>query len=453
MDRYPLYKREIETWQLLVHVCRRWRFVVFASPRRLNLQLGCTPGTPVRDRLDIWPALPLIVEADGTIYSKPVDNIVIALGHSDRVCRIDFRGVTRGLQWDKVLAAMQVPFPALTDLLLHFDDDETAPIIPDTFLGGSAPRLRYLQMDYAPFPGITNLALSATHLVSLNLSDIPRLGYISAEAMATCLSVLTNLDNLTLSFYDELLYLRPHRRPPPMTRSILPHLKRVWFKGANQYLDDLVARVDAPQLYDLSMAFPLEQMDFDTPHLVQFISRTPTFQEPNEAYVILDGLDSNVKLHSASATFCVEISYEDFEAKPQPSLIAQVCNMCFPPLPTVENLRVEVFIEDISEFDYNDPIEDDEWLELLLPFTAVKNLYLSKKSAPHIAAALQKLIGSRITEVLPGLQNILVEGLEPSGTLQEYIGQFITARQLSGHPIAVSDWHRWDPVHMELVLD
>ena len=46
-------KTRIEEWQSLVHVCRRWRSLVLASPRRLNLQLYCTPKTPARDTLDI----------------------------------------------------------------------------------------------------------------------------------------------------------------------------------------------------------------------------------------------------------------------------------------------------------------------------------------------------------------------------------------------------------------
>ena len=437
-------KEDIEAWRSLVHVCRRWRCLVFASPRRLNLQLVCTSRTHIRERLDVWPPLPLVV--DGIVSSTPVHNIVVALGHRDRVCRIYFGGVTRGLQWDKVLAAMQVPFPALTDLQLLCPNREMAPIIPDTFLGGSAPRLRSLDINDIPFPGIPKLLLSATHLVKLTLSNIPHSGYISPEAMATCLSVLTNLDTLVLSFYVEFIYFRPHRRPPPMTRSILPNLNTFWFSGASQYLDDLVAQLDAPRLYHLSMTFPLEQMNFDTQHLAQFISRTPTSQEANEAHVILDGVDAEVDIRSASddhARLCVKISYEDLRAKPEPLFIAQVCTICFPPLPTVENLRVGVFVENLSVLDYDPPIEDDQWLEVLRPFTAVKNLYLSKQFAPRIAAALQKLIGSRITEVLPGLQSIFVEGLEPSGTLRECIGQFITARWLSGHPIAISDWHKF----------
>ena len=70
----------------------------------------------------------------------------------------------------------------------------------------------------------------------------------------------------------------------------------------------------------------------------------------------------------------------------------------------------------------NDVIEDTLLLlKLLLPFTAVKNLYLSKEFSPSIAAALQELVGDRIIEVLPSLQNIFVEGLKPSGPFQEII--------------------------------
>ena len=67
----------------------------------------------------------------------------------------------------------------------------------------------------------------------------------------------------------------------------------------------------------------------------------------------------------------------------------------------------------------------------------MKNLYPSKEFAPGIAAALQELIGDRIIEVLPNLQNIFVERLEPSGSIWKNIGQFVAARQLLGRPIVI----------------
>jgi hypothetical protein len=33
---------QLDAWHALVHVCRRWRSLVFASSRRLNLRILCT---------------------------------------------------------------------------------------------------------------------------------------------------------------------------------------------------------------------------------------------------------------------------------------------------------------------------------------------------------------------------------------------------------------------------
>jgi len=83
-------------------------------------------------------------------------------------------------------------------------------------------------------------------------------------------------------------------------------------------------------------------------------------------------------------------------------------------------------------------------LDLLRPFTAVKDLYLSKQFVPRIAPALQELAGGRTTDLLPTVQNIFLEGFQPSGLDQEIegIGQFISARQLTNRPVAISVWRR-----------
>jgi hypothetical protein len=52
---------------------------------------------------------------------------------------------------EKVLAAMHGPFPELT-ILEFLSESETAPVIPDIFLGGDAPRLRTLSLTHIPFP-------------------------------------------------------------------------------------------------------------------------------------------------------------------------------------------------------------------------------------------------------------------------------------------------------------
>ena len=70
-------RRGIGAWQSLVHVCRRWRSLVFESPPRLNLRLYCAPETPTKDALDVWPALPLTVWGQMTVSGA--ESIIAAL--------------------------------------------------------------------------------------------------------------------------------------------------------------------------------------------------------------------------------------------------------------------------------------------------------------------------------------------------------------------------------------
>ncbi len=427
------FKRGIEVWQLLVHVCRRWRSLVFGSPRRLNLRLLCAPETPARDALDVWPSLPLLINGDMTLRLGP-DNIVAALGQSNRVCQVNLSGLA-DRQLETILAAMQVPFPELTELALSSYDVEQ-PVIPDSFLGGSSPRLRTFDLEGIPFPGLPKLLSSATHLAHLNLSNIPHSGYISPEAMADLLSVLSSLQILVLEFQSP--QSRPNwegRRPPPSKCSVVPALINFYFKGVIEYLENLVTYIDAPQLdhSHLFLTF-INQIDFDSPRLAQFISRTPILADCDAHVEFYDGA---VGVRLSSHLRDIEIQFSCGEPDQQLSSVAQVCNTCLPPLSMIEGLYIEHhYLQLVWR---NEAIENTQWLELLLPFTAVKDLYLSKGFAPGIAASLQEIVR---TDVLPSLQNIFVEGLEPSGPFQESIGQFVSARQHSGHPIVISVWER-----------
>jgi hypothetical protein len=290
-------EKKIEVWRTLVHVCRKWRNIVFESPRRLELRLYCTAGTPVMKTMGVWPLLPIVIWGDGhEIWG--VDNIIAALKHNDRVCRIDLWRVPSS-QWQTVLAAMQNSFPTLTRLQLEFND-ETTPVIPTSFLGGSTPRLQRLFLNGVPFPGLLKLLLSATDLAYLCLWRIPYSGYISPEAMVACLSVLTRLEKLYIGFESPLCRPdRGSRRPSPPTRTVLPVLTKLRFKGASEYLEDLVARIDAPLLEKLGITF-FHQLMFDTPQLTQFISRTPNLKARDQARVFFSEWEVSITLPQTS---------------------------------------------------------------------------------------------------------------------------------------------------------
>jgi hypothetical protein len=118
----------------------------------------------------------------------------------------------------------------------------------------------------------------------------------------------------------------------------------------------------------------------------------------------------------------------------QLSSLEQVCTSCLPFLSTLEDLYIHEYPQ--SQPDWKDNIENRVWLDLLHPFTAVKNLYISEKISLHIGPALQE---GRTTEVLPTLENIFLEGQESSGPVQKGIGQFVAARQASRR-VTISRW-------------
>jgi len=113
----------------------------------------------------------------------------------------------------------------------------------------------------------------------------------------------------------------------------------------------------------------------------------------------------------------------------------QVCISTFTQtfIPTVEHLYIS---------DYHACRPNSQWLDLLRLFTCVKNLYLSRQMARRIPPALQDPVGERETEVLPALQSLYLEELDPSERVKEAIGKFVDARQLSNRPIAVFKWDR-----------
>lgn len=113
------------SWPRLVHICRKWRCIVFASQRVLRLRLYCTHRVPLWKTLDCWPAsVPIVVEYGGSRGLDPPtpedeDNIIAAVKQSDRIGSISLT-VTNSLL--EKLSAIKRPFPKLEDLIILTQD-------------------------------------------------------------------------------------------------------------------------------------------------------------------------------------------------------------------------------------------------------------------------------------------------------------------------------------------
>ena len=430
-------------WHRLIHVSRRWRTVVFASPNFLHLRLVCDPRTRV-DLIGIWPPLPIIIR-DMDDWHMPEDyDFDAVIMHHNRVCEIYFHHLTSS-QLQRLAAAMQNPFPALKHLMLGSASYYgcPTPALPDGFLDGSATSLQSLTLNSIPFPALPRLLLSTTQLVRLTLRNIPPSGYISPDVIALSLAVLTNLESLTIEFEFSPSHF-DRRHPPPPRRILLPVLTRFEFKGVSEYLEDLVSSIDAPLLDSIWITF-YYQLAFDIPQLSHFMkrtTRTTRSEALNEVHVDFDHSGVQVGYLAPTRIFvqktglrisCRELDY-------QLSSLEQVSPSFLPSIHMVEHLYIYRSRDLPSQWEDN--IEDVHWEEFFLSFTAVRNLYVSKKFTKCITFALQQLDGGTLVTVLPALENIFLEGPQVSGPGQEVIKRFVARRQFLGHPVTVSRWNR-----------
>jgi hypothetical protein len=422
-------------WRKLVHVCQRWRYIIFASPRHLMLHITCTVRTPVRAMLDIWPAFPIEISSP---YDPVEDNIIAVLAeHRDRICRIDVCLTSSG--YSRFATAMQERFPALTFLTLR--SKETLLELPDSFLGGSAPFLQYLDLDCIPFPTLPKLLLSTNGLVSLRLRSKPYHDFISPEAMATSLSRLTRLRSLSISF--EALASPPFpRRRPPLTRFVLPSLTHLRFEGGTEYLEDLVAQIDAPLLQTSHISF-FDDSTFGFQQLHRFISSSGTLRSLNCAKVFFGSTSTTFTLYSPALEILQNKLVLFIPHRPRRlgnGRLRSTVYICRPPLSLMSRIEQLEMVSYESYSTWHADMDNTMWLELFQLFMAVRVLHISYCLRGFILSALQQSTGGMAREVLPALGSLFLERYEPSGSEWQAIKPFITARQSSDHPVSI---HRW----------
>jgi hypothetical protein len=219
------------------------------------------------------------------------------------------------------------------------------------------------------------------------------------------------------------------------------------FKGVNEYLEDLVAQINAPLLRNVYITL-FNQLAFDVSQFSQFIGRAEKLNAFNQAEVVFYYLSVGIRLHpqiqtTDDTTLQFRISCRELDW--QLSSLAQVCSSFSTPLSTLERLDIRPgqHWRALGQED----MENNQWLELLHPFASVKNLYLSQNLTMRIAPALQELAADRgrVTDVLPALQNLFLKRPQ-SGPIQDAVKQFVAARQLSGRLVFDHHWKRglWD---------
>jgi len=343
------------------------------------------------------------------------DNIVAALQHPKRIWKIELI-VTKSLS-EKLEPLMQEPFPILSHL--EISHDRTGWVFPSTFLDGNTPRLRVIHLYDVAFPALPRLHLSVNTITSLGLVNIPSDGYFSPEAIIPCLSMLTQLETLSILFQSPILHR--DRSIPPLRRAILPSLISFGFRGTSEYLEDLVAKLDAPLMAHISIKF-FNQLVFEVPQLFLFIGRAKkVLWAPTEAVVyssqkgISIGLTrgTDIEVHEQSR---IEISCRELDW--QVSSVAQICGHASLLLSCVERLDIRAKSPSPSGLQ---ELDVAQWLELFHSFRGMKELQANSTLGPMIESALQQAAAEAIFGVFPALRRVHLGKTQLSTSVEQFI--------------------------------
>jgi hypothetical protein len=401
----------------------------------------------MKKTLDVWPrSIPIVIQESRSRLPLSGANIIAALKHHDRVSEIILYTTSTVLK--RLYKVMKKPYPVLTHLRIHISNSKSVPVLRNTFLGGSAPRLESLSLVGVSFPALPKFLPSCHDLVSVVLAEIPNAGYHSPEAMATALSVLTKLKEVSIGFESPASRPDPTNKPPSLlTRIVLPSLTSLWFFGASEYFEDLVARIDTPAILSVDTRF-FNQLDFDMPNFLQFISRTqiPGSFEEAKLYFYYDWA---VFIHfghrdlpgGKESRSALDIRISCHALDWQVACVAQICGKFSPFLSNVERLLIATDsldykrTTDVVFSDWKDYVDNPQWLEIFHAFSALQHMRIPPRLGEIIASALQELTGERVMDALPMLCHLYLP--PPSASAQQAIQPFISSRQRSNYPVTI----------------
>ena len=274
---------------------------------------------------------------------------------------------------EKVVTVAQEPFPILTQLWLSSQCGGVLDL-PSTFLGGSAPHLREIYLEDFLFPALSTFLSSASDLVVLYLRYIPHTWHISPEAIVMSLVALTRLDFLYIGFQSLVSFpgqISSRRQAASPTKVILPALTRFEFHGISEYLEDLVAQIDAPCLTSIHIRY-FDRLISQVPQLFRFIGQTQIIEQACT-------MDAGVSFYFTRPSVCMDLSSGPAEDRRisldlqipcrdlQVSHLTNVLTQFSTVFSEVRHLFIRA--SHLGPF-WRDNMDHNEWLALLRRFTA-----------------------------------------------------------------------------------
>ena len=423
-------------WYKLVHVCRRWRSLILASPSHLGLCLVCTCRTPIATMLLHSPPLPIVIDhiiKDHEVTPADEDRILLALQQRDRVRRIRLLMPIQSLR--KLTTAMDEEFPMLEYLYMSPPTKEdTTSMLPGTF---RAPRLRHLLLRSFAISMTSPSLTTSVGLITLSLEEISTSAYFRPNDLLERLSCMPQLETLGISFHSPIPSNDAGKQllKMPITTSVsLPNLRWFGFGGNSAYLEALLPHLSTPRLEKLQVWFFI-QSNFSVPNLLQTMGATPNVRFSSadlmfhEKYVSLTAYPrEGAKMYAFYLEVCTR--YFDLQVESTAKIFSELKTT----FSGVEHLSLEYERDSVSS-DWGDEADDGHWRELLGSFSNVKTLLVPSGLVGELSSSLPSDDEELRLDLLPKLKELRYSTRCDDS---DPFSKFINDRQNAGSPVTLT---------------
>ncbi|KAI0284824.1 hypothetical protein BC826DRAFT_1179207 [Russula brevipes] len=384
-----------------------------------------------KTHLDCWPAFPIFLQYDRNYApAAEVDEgrFFAALKHHDRIYEMSLTMSSWMLAKSTTWAEWSFPELQYLDLRSAFLNGPT-----------SAPnQLRHVRLENISVHALPQFLVHSRNLVSLSLGANIFAGerFLSPEALVAALSATTRLRLLSLQDDSSIPHPEQGSAQPPQDLTGLPNLITLIFRGSVEYMEDLVSRIHAPLVKQLTVSASFSQQSIvGVPQLSEFISRTKE----------LSSIPYRICICLSSRQLSIE---HDFEGPPpqwkheeeiflgleyrhvfcEMSQVIHICRQSSPLMSCLRRLDVSVHFE----------LGPMSWLQLLGPFSAVEILGICDCPDLCQCGILEPLVQSTtemVLEVLPALR--ILETCDCSESTGHFPEWLVAACERAGRPLEV----------------
>jgi hypothetical protein len=384
------------------------------------------------------PPLPLIIyydDKDRNITTEDEEGIMLALQHRDRVRRIYLCLPIPSLQ--KLVDALDDKFPMLEYMYMAPPaKHNTQLIIPEKC---EAPQLRHLLLVHFTCPIGSHFLTSASGLVTLILRFIHPSTYPHPDDLVQSLSHLSQLEVLQISPLSPIPSFEIKRQllHTPITihaPTMLPNLRRFYFRGIHTYLESLLPQIITPRLDIFRIQF-FNQPSFSVPHLLQFLRTFENLQFSDVVFLFYHKAVAvwaypPKKNASIDFKFCFNVVCGHLDW--QISSVAQIFNILRPLFSDVVDLTLDYREHSLSS-EWHNQADRTLWRKLLASFTGVKTLRVHVGLVAELSRSLRS-DGEPPLEILPELKELVC----PVGTVGDNtFAAFIHDREGAGQTVSV----------------